>query len=356
MSFQFIHVESYARKAGKSKAGGLTIKKVADEADRIPGSFPHVKPPEKPIIRFGTNANQAAKVAEKWAESSKDLSGHTLRQDGLCLLAGIISYPNEMTDWENFRDSSIEWLKKKYGDCLKSVVEHTDESNPHIHFYCVPRAGERFETIHDGRKASQEAKAGGQLKGAQNAAFKEAMRGFQDEFSSEVAMSSGLTRIGPGRRRLTRVAWQREQQQAKFFANARAQHKQVRRKARKEGYEQGHAKAAAEIEANKKAFESVGQSAGSFVKGFIADMHAPTKKIKKEAEEAEARASKAEEEKKKAVKDAVEKEKSKNKLELDDLRRENAKLKRIAESIYIEQNPTRPELDENYSKKSKLKY
>lgn len=356
MSFQFIHVESYARKAGKSKAGGLTIKKVADEADRIRGNFRHVQAPQKPIIRFGCTANQAAKLSAKWAASSKDSIGRGIREDGLCLLAGIISYPKEKTDWENFRDDSIEWLKKKYGDCLKSVVEHTDEGHPHIHFYCVPRAGERFETLHDGRQAAQEVKAAGKLKGDQNAAYKSAMRAFQDQFSDEVAMSAGLTRLGPRRRRLTRLGWRHEIKQAEFFADAKAQHKQVRRKARKEGYEEGHAKAAAEIEANKKAFESVGQAAGSLLKGFIADMHAPTKKIKKEADEASARASKAEEEKKKAVKDAVEKERSKSQLEIDDLRKENAKLKRIADSIYIEQKPTRPELDENYSKKSKLKY
>jgi len=76
-------------------------------------------------------------------------------------------------------------------------------------------------------KQPRRPRRGGQLKGAQNAAFKEAMRGFQDEFSREVAMSSGL------------------------------------------------------IEANKKAFERVGQSLGSLAKGFIADMHAPTKKNQK---------------------------------------------------------------------------
>ena len=48
------------------------------------------------------------------------------------------------------------------------------------------------------------------------------MQKLQDEFHNKVGIKTGLTRIGPGRRRLTRDAWQAEQKQAKAFANAKA--------------------------------------------------------------------------------------------------------------------------------------
>lgn len=54
----------------------------------------------------------------------------------------------------------------------------------------------------------------------------------QDEFSKKVAMGHGLTRIGPGRRRLTRAQWKAEKAQA-AFADAKAQHKAARKMATK---------------------------------------------------------------------------------------------------------------------------
>ena len=45
-------------------------------------------------------------------------------------------------------------------------------------------------------------------------AYVEAMRGWLDHYHQQVAMPSGLARLGPGRRRLTRAEWQREKVQA----------------------------------------------------------------------------------------------------------------------------------------------
>ena len=44
------------------------------------------------------------------------------------------------------------------------------------------------------------------------------MRGFQDEYYDAVGAPCGMTRIGPGNRRLTREAWKMEQQQAEAIA------------------------------------------------------------------------------------------------------------------------------------------
>jgi len=107
------------------------------------------------------------------------------------------------------------------------VIEHTDEKYPHLHFYVVPDAEERFEDVHEGRRAALEVKARGGLKGPQNAAYKAAMRVWQDDFSKQVASNFGLTRLGPKLRRLPRAGWKAEQKQAKSLANTRIKHSVV---------------------------------------------------------------------------------------------------------------------------------
>jgi hypothetical protein len=111
----------------------------------------------------------------------------------------------------------VAWLREQYGPRLRSIVEHTDEANPHLHFYAVPLPGERFEVLHPGRSAAAKKAQEGAKKGAQNAAYKAAMRGWQDDFSN-VAARFGLARLGPGKRRLTRGAWKAEQEQARSLA------------------------------------------------------------------------------------------------------------------------------------------
>ena len=114
--------------------------------------------------------------------------------------------------------ATVAWLREQYGERLRSVVEHTDEAHPHLHFYAVPLPGERFEVLHPGRQAAAEKARQGAKKGAQNAAYKQAMVGWQDGFQRAVAAHFGLTRRGPGKRRLTRGAWKAEQEQARSLA------------------------------------------------------------------------------------------------------------------------------------------
>jgi len=230
MGYQFIHIEGYARTGSKQSRVDRKTKeakvrqkwsaaKVAAEAERHPDACPHVREPKPPGVLFGCMPSEAAKQAEDWANDSRDAQGRALRKDGLCLLAGVVSLPAEQeADWPEFRAACLTWLKHEYGDRLKSVVEHTDEEHPHLHFYAVPLPGERFENLHSGRQASAEAIRGGKTKGEQSEAYKAAMRAWQDKFSAEVAASFGLTRIGPARRRLPRDAWLAEQAQARALA------------------------------------------------------------------------------------------------------------------------------------------
>lgn len=218
--YQFAHIESYARRAGKGKAGGHSIASILAEATREPGACPHVSEPQPPILHYGCPVTEVEAQAIAWAEQARDSQGRKLRADGLCLAAGVFSFPasRPSEEWHAFRDDLLEKLKKQYNSRLLSVMEHVDERHPHIHFFAVPLFGERFEVLHPGRQAAADAKAAGKKKGEQNRAYKAAMREWQDNFWERVGIRHGLTRIGPGGRRKTRAEWQAEQNAAKSMS------------------------------------------------------------------------------------------------------------------------------------------
>lgn len=233
--YQFVHVESYSRstpkrastvnqKTGKtsSKASGHCVKYVLDEARREADSVPHVDNPMPPTYVFGEPLEGLEAACDAWADSLKDARGHAMRKDALCLLAGVVSAPQDITPeaWSAFQRDSVEWLQAKYGKALRTVIAHHDESHPHLHFYVIPELGQRFETVHQGRQAAAQVKAEGGVKGLQNQAYKAAMRAFQDEFYDRVGIEHGFTRIGPAKRRLTREEWKLEQIQAAAAAHA----------------------------------------------------------------------------------------------------------------------------------------
>lgn len=219
--YQFIHVESYARVAGKGKAGEHSISSVMAEAMRVEGACPHVEKPLPPVLLYGVEPQEIEGLATTWADQAKDAQGRKLRKDGLCLLAGTVSCPPEFSDaqWEALKlDAVAHLLEDKR---VVSIIEHVDEDKRHFHFYAIPRPGERFEDLHVGRKAAAEAKAMGGLKGAQNQAYKLAMRGYQDRFFEAVGAKHGMARLGPKKRRLTRAGWVAEQATLEAMAKER---------------------------------------------------------------------------------------------------------------------------------------
>ena len=221
MGFQFLHIEAYARHGSKQhgQPRKWSAREIAAEAMREPDACPHVEQPQPPKVLHGCTPAEAAKQAEDWANAATDAKGRKLRRDGLALAAGVVSLPSEQAkDWPRFREATVAWLREQYGERLRSVVEHTDEAHPHLHFYAVPLPGERFEVLHPGRQAAAKKAQQGAKKGAQNAAYKAAMVGWQDDFQNAVAAHFALTRRGPGKRRLTRGAWKAEQEQARSLA------------------------------------------------------------------------------------------------------------------------------------------
>lgn len=203
---QFIHVNSYSLSTPKkAKEGGHSVKSIVGEANRVPGNHPHVKEPLPPVLLLGKPLDVLEANCEAWASSMTDASGRKLRKDALCLVAGVVSAPVEIGEgWQAFRDESVAWLKRKYGDQLQTVVEHVDEDQPHIHFYVIPEPGARFETIHEGRAASDSIKGKG-TKASREIAYNAAMTRFQDDFSEQVALRHGMSRLGPGAPRVSRA-------------------------------------------------------------------------------------------------------------------------------------------------------
>ena len=313
-SYQFIHVDSYGRegstqtKTSMDKHGAkvtTTTKSrsasdILNEQWRVDGACPHIENPRKPGLLYGVEAEEVLPIMNQWADQAKDAQGRKLRKDGHCILIGVASLPRSMEDnFPEFAEDTLIWLKEKYGDRLKSVVVHDDEAHPHLHFSVVPNIGENFEDIHDGFKASKKAKTDGKLKSDQNYAYKEAMRNYQDEFSKNVAMAHGLTRIGPGRRRLTRSQWHAEKKQAAYFANAKNMAMVHARKGYKAGLEKAKVQAKEIILSAQKESQSIGVKVASAFSGAVNGWHSPSAKAIATAEKIKFEAEKLQEETKK---------------------------------------------------------
>ncbi|MFT8233500.1 plasmid recombination protein [Pseudomonas guariconensis] len=252
--YQFIHIEAYSLVTPKkAKAGAHSVSTIVAEAARTPGSCDHVSNPLPPSILYGEPLGGLEAVCRDWAQSVKDGAGKRLRKDAHCLLAGVISAPRDMENsaWNKLRSDSIKWLVAKYGDRLRTVVEHKDESCPHVHFFVVPRLGEPFNNIHDGKLAA--ASFSGTSKKSKIIAYKDAMRTFQSAFSEDVGLPNGMLKLGPRRRRLSRAEWHREKEQARNIAIGVEQikregvriHQELDR-AKRNGFIQGQTEAALE--------------------------------------------------------------------------------------------------------------
>lgn len=285
---QFIHINSYSLTTPKkAKEGGHSVKSIVGEANRVPGNHPHVKEPLPPVLLHGKPLDDLEQTCESWAASMTDAKGRKLRKDALCLVAGVVSAPAEIGDgWEAFRDASVVYLKRKYGDQLQTVVEHTDEDQPHIHFYVVPKPGARFDTIHEGRAASDAIPAKG-TKASREIAYNAAMTRFQDDFSEAVALRHGMDRLGPGAPRVTRAeAVKRKETRKELGAQLVREVKVAVEKGERRGFAKGRAEGlpvgeAAGLEQAKAEFEkrSVFAKVADFIKGLTRENEDLRKKL-----------------------------------------------------------------------------
>jgi hypothetical protein len=226
--FQFAHVDFFSIKGatkqnrftgshGTQRGRGWSVSDILAELDRKPGHCGHVQHPAPPRFFVGGVADVEAAVTA-WSASqsikvrlkSGKISSRKMRSDAPSMAAGVISFPKDREqEWPEFRVNAIDELKEKYGDRLRCVAEHLDETHPHLHFYLVPRPGEAFGVVHDGYAASREARKqpGNKIR----TAFQDAMRGWQDWVSQKIGTPFALARIGPARARSDRKAWKKDE-------------------------------------------------------------------------------------------------------------------------------------------------
>ncbi|MEH6465813.1 MAG: hypothetical protein V7771_18180 [Shewanella psychromarinicola] len=226
--YQFIHVETYARIPSRTHKK-QSARNIAREAEREPGACPHVANPLPYKLMYGCKPSEVVDMAESKANVAVDRLGRKLRKDAQIMLGGVVSYPvliselmpddKKLNDWLK---RNFEFLQKKYGNNLKSIVAHFDESSYfHLHFYAVP---ELVGNVMNIGQVHQAVKArdliGGKQAKAKMRAYKESMRSFQDEYFDVVGKPCGLTRQGANSRRLTRSEWKAEQVAAERLAQS----------------------------------------------------------------------------------------------------------------------------------------
>lgn len=249
MGYQFVHLESYSRKAD---AKGRSTDFIFSEASRKPEASVHVASPLPPVVVFGVSVEAVQEIHDmaaatatinvkgghvrKLARDKKTL--HTVVASHPCTMDEIRADPAKRKEAEEWERRTVQWLKDQYGDDLKSVVRHEDEEYFHIHAYVVPLGEPGMSALryHPGTTAKREIMAAGPADGEDtkalskraDAAYKRSMRAWQDGYHEAVAAPCGLTRLGPQRRRLTREEWRREQAQAQALQKTIEQARKVK--------------------------------------------------------------------------------------------------------------------------------
>ncbi|MCD2175348.1 plasmid recombination protein [Rhizobium sp. C4] len=251
MAYQFIHLECYSRKADRQ---GRSSDFILDEAARQPIASVHVADPHPPTIIYGLDIEEVRAMHDTAAAAamtagargrlrkiqSRQKTLHTVVASHPYTVAEVRTNGDKLVEVRDWEQRTVKWLRDQYGSALKSVIRHTDEKQRHIHAYIVPTSDPemRAAAYHPGIVAKRAVMIAGPRPGEDgkalnkrsNAAYKAAMREWQDSYHDAVAVPCGLTRLGPARRRLTREEWKAEQAQARALQNAlgRAAHIQAR--------------------------------------------------------------------------------------------------------------------------------
>src|SRR5690554_5720480 len=238
--YQFIHYEAYARNGNEKKRSLISI---AEEADRAPGSHPHVINPLPPETLLGSSFVDAARQIVAAADESRVNHGgkkRKLRKDANVGIGLIASHPTSLNDIHalpeperqrmiddvrDWAEDVIIFAQNEFPGQVQVAALHWDETHPHIHILIGNTdPTDDFEVIHKGEQARRRAQGNdrsAQGKKAGNDAYTREMRRFQDRYHHEVAMHHGQARLGPGRRRLTRSEWRKEQAQAESLAHSK---------------------------------------------------------------------------------------------------------------------------------------
>jgi hypothetical protein len=253
MGYQFLHLEAYSLQPRKRK--GEQSRSIADvlaEAGRDPSHSQHIEKIKPPKYLFGEPLSAILAGLTRDAENARDRTGKKkLPRDAKILLAGIASAPipteilledmkrfeaskdkngrgdpelitSYMLEYDIWRKKTMEFLAKRFGDSLRTVVMHYDEPHIHIHFYCrneLKNGTLNLDGLHDGMDAERALALGraarNEKKGAgpkmRWAAYCNAMRGLQDYYWATVGAFCAQARLGPRKRRLKNKEYKTEQ-------------------------------------------------------------------------------------------------------------------------------------------------
>lgn len=226
-SAQFIHIETYGKKSAKkaerknlnhnSDVRQTTVSGIMAEARRDVGFTSHIDEPHTPALLWGSPLQEVEQMAEDYYNNTytvdKNGKQKRLRSDASIILAGVISIDRKDEEiWHDYKKDAFKFLREKYGDKLKSVIEHVDEAHPHIHFYVLEDIGGKLNDLHDGKKAV--ANLTKEEKKNQQFHYTKAMTEFQDSFYEKVSKKYGLDRIGEKpRKRVSRNEYLKQQKE-----------------------------------------------------------------------------------------------------------------------------------------------
>lgn len=240
MAYQFIHMECFSRKGGGK---GRSVSYVLAEARRDPAASIHVPTPAPPVVVYGISPDQVERLHDDRADAAKTMPKggkfRRIQRTQHTLMTVVASHPLTMDEVradptqrrvaEQWEGRTVAWLRDTYGDQLVSVIRHEDESHFHVHAYILPDdPAMRANGLHPGQVAKADVMAAGPADGEDSravnkrgdAAYKTAMRDWQDSYHRTVGIPCGLTRLGPAGRRLSRAEWQAEQVQATALRDA----------------------------------------------------------------------------------------------------------------------------------------
>lgn len=234
---QFIRAETHPLQrsslSGKSKnrrgrRQGWNARDIRNEAERRPGAIPHITCPTLPTVKYGVTPSEVvARIETEISKRKKTLQQaaaqggkvRRIRRDQHVMVSGVASYP---VDWEVVRADPDEaaklaaWQKDvveflvdhyaKVGGELVSVIAHTDEKYPHLHFYVLPTASPTFAAreVHDGWRQKLSARATGLGKKDVDAAYVKGTKVLRDAFYASVSSKYGHKRDKEKRPRVAR--------------------------------------------------------------------------------------------------------------------------------------------------------
>lgn len=258
---------------------------VLAEAIRKPDHCLHVAEPSPPQFLFGTREGYEAMMAEVLGgcetvkRMRKNRNGvekpQAIRGIEAVILAGIASFPDEMSKiepelFETWKRKTIEFLQAEYGDKLRAVLLHTDENNPHLHFFVIPdgldvsRVFEPHKFRRDNPNLSKKAQKHGEV---------DILRKQLDRYAEQVGFYTGLARFGPRSRNLQRGEWKREQSQrlndAKRFVAATVAEKDIEEKAN--GVAQRENKLAVDVSKARQKLTTLATKAKQVAETIIAE-------------------------------------------------------------------------------------